>query len=236
MNKKSGVYKIINIINNKCYIGSSVNIKERWINHRKSLKNGKHHSNILQRAYLKYGKENFLFEILEEVEPVKEKLLEKEQYFLDTLKPEYNILKIAGSCLGSKRSEEAKQKMREARLRDRDKTLALIEHLASLRRGTKLSEETCKKMSIARLNSTYIIPPKTDEQKENCRIMALKRFEGEKLENHPNAKLTWEIVNEIRENKSNLSNGDLAIKYNVQRGSIWKVLHNYSWINKEENN
>ena len=30
----SGIYKITNLINNKCYIGKSVNIKERWAYHK----------------------------------------------------------------------------------------------------------------------------------------------------------------------------------------------------------
>jgi group I intron endonuclease len=70
-----GIYKITNIINGDCYIGSSVNIKERFYRHKKDLKKGKHHSIILQRAYKKYGKENFIFEVLTECD--KELLEEK---------------------------------------------------------------------------------------------------------------------------------------------------------------
>ena len=39
--------------------------------------------------------------------------MDREQYYLDCLKPEYNILKIAGSSLGFKHSEETKVKIKE---------------------------------------------------------------------------------------------------------------------------
>ena len=60
-----GVYCIKNTITNKVYIGSSLNIKSRLKTHIFSLKNNKHHSLKLQRSYNKYGKDNFLFKILE---------------------------------------------------------------------------------------------------------------------------------------------------------------------------
>lgn len=49
-------------------------------------------------------------EILEYCEP--ENVIEREQYYLDTLKPEYNILKIAGSTLGYTHTEETREKLR----------------------------------------------------------------------------------------------------------------------------
>lgn len=58
---------------------------------------------IIARALLKYGYSNFQLEILEYCDPTK--CIEREQYYLDLLKPELNILKKAGSKLGSKHSE-----------------------------------------------------------------------------------------------------------------------------------
>jgi hypothetical protein len=105
-----GIYKITNIINGDCYIGSSVNIKERFYRHKKDLKKGKHHSIILQRAYKKYGKENFIFEVLTECD--KELLEEKENEFLILFEPKYNICKIAYSNLGRVCTEETRLKHR----------------------------------------------------------------------------------------------------------------------------
>lgn len=47
----------------------------------------------------------------------------REQYYIDSLNPEYNILKMAGSRLGHKHSEETKAKLRKnAKLRKGDET------------------------------------------------------------------------------------------------------------------
>ncbi len=59
-----GIYKIPNKIDGKMYVGSSKNLKRRGNNHLKSLENNEHHNIFLQRAYNKYGKENFSFEVI----------------------------------------------------------------------------------------------------------------------------------------------------------------------------
>lgn len=61
---KCYVYKIINKINDKVYIGSTVSIKNRFRGHRSQLKRNKHHSIYLQNEWNKYGKENFIFEVI----------------------------------------------------------------------------------------------------------------------------------------------------------------------------
>ena len=108
---KSGIYKILNRITNDFYIGSSQHLKNRKNRHWKDLKNNKHHSIILQRAVNKYNIDNFIFEILEFCEI--EKLIEREQYYLDLLQPLYNISPTAGNCKGVKRTEKFKEKQRK---------------------------------------------------------------------------------------------------------------------------
>ena len=115
----SGIYKFTNLINNKIYIGSSNNIPERYINHISMLKNNCHTSIHLQRAYNKYGINNFKFEILEKCDDIA--LTQREQHYLDTLlfaqeyikskdnrfiKLGYNIKPIAGSNRGYRMTEE----------------------------------------------------------------------------------------------------------------------------------
>lgn len=82
------IYRIRNIINNKSYYGSSKNIDIRWKKHKNELNKNKHNNILLQRAWNKYGRDNFLFEIIEECEF--KDLLIKEQFYLDK-KPNYNI-------------------------------------------------------------------------------------------------------------------------------------------------
>jgi group I intron endonuclease len=90
----SGIYKIINKINGDFYIGSSKNILRRKNEHIKKLNSNKHQNTILQRAWNKYGEDNFIFEIVEECEL--EILFDTEQKYIDTC-GDYNIgLKASG--------------------------------------------------------------------------------------------------------------------------------------------
>ena len=66
---------------------------------------------LIQKALLKYGYSNFKLEILEYCN--KDEVLSREQYYLDLLKPEYNIYQKAGSPLGYKHTEETMVKLRE---------------------------------------------------------------------------------------------------------------------------
>lgn len=104
---KSGIYRITNTINGKIYIGSSVNITERWYRHKRLLRKDAHHNKHLQNAWNKYGESEFTFTIIENCEV--DNLTVREQYFLNTLKPQYNICPTAGSSLGWKHSEETKR-------------------------------------------------------------------------------------------------------------------------------
>ena len=83
-----GIYRIKNLVNNKCYYGSSKNIEKRWLRHKNELNKKTHINCVLQRAWDKYGEDNFLFEVVEECNS--NILLEVEQKYLDT-NPDYNI-------------------------------------------------------------------------------------------------------------------------------------------------
>lgn len=112
---KTGIYSITNKITDKRYIGSAVNIDIRWSKHKLDLKNDKHHSLKLQRAWKKYGESAFEFEILYECD--KSELLFCEQNWIDFYGVDnlYNIYPIAGSPLGIKRSDETKRKCQIAK-------------------------------------------------------------------------------------------------------------------------
>lgn len=89
---KSGIYKITNEVTGKFYIGSAKDIDWRWYEHKRDLKSNKHCNPKLQHSWNSHGETNFAFIILEEIIPDQQKLFEREQYYLDKLKPyERNI-------------------------------------------------------------------------------------------------------------------------------------------------
>jgi len=202
---KSGIYLIKNIINNKVYIGSAVNIDRRWEQHKKLLKKGKHHSCHLQLAWNKYGEQNFKFEILEEVSnPLH--LISYEQVYLDYHKSYedergYNICKVAGSTYGLRHTEEAKQKMREAStgrtVKHSEETKQKIREAST---GRKHSEETKDKLREASKN-------KSQEEKRRLKEVNIGRKLSEEhkhklREASTGKKLSEEARQKIRQAKT----------------------------------
>lgn len=90
-----GIYKIINVITGDYYIGSSLNLCNRYKNHINKLNKQNHRNNILNRAWKKYGAEAFVFVVIQETNLQHEELRALEQNYLNTLNPVYNISKRA---------------------------------------------------------------------------------------------------------------------------------------------
>jgi len=108
--KECGVYEIVNTINKKRYVGSSVNIKRRWQTHKSKLRKGIHENEHLQRAWNKYGENCFEFHILRTTERGEHLRLENE--LLATGNYEYNIgTKVGAAMLGRNHTEETKRKI-----------------------------------------------------------------------------------------------------------------------------
>lgn len=89
------------------YVGSATNIKRRFQQHKSTLNTSTHRNFILQRMWDK-NKDDFKFVVVEEVAE-RDLLMEKEQHYMDTLKPIANLSKANGSHL---HTEESKMKMR----------------------------------------------------------------------------------------------------------------------------
>ena len=102
----SGVYKITNTITGDFYIGSSKNVKQRLAAHKCKSVWKNYPNKQLYQDMQKYGVDSFAFEILAEVEP--EELKEKEQYFIETLKPSYNNINAKG--LDTERIKKSRRK------------------------------------------------------------------------------------------------------------------------------
>ncbi len=144
INDIQGVYSIVNIINNKIYIGSSIHVNKRFSEHKYSLGNNCHYNKHLQNAWNKYGEENFSFSIVEQVDGDESILKAAEQKWIDyyesyKLDKGYNVDRyVSGKCRIV--SEETKEKIR-------------MKHI-----GKKASEETKRKFSSQRkgkLNAFY---------------------------------------------------------------------------------
>jgi group I intron endonuclease len=111
--RKSGIYKIQSKIKpNRSYIGSAVDISTRWRKHKSLLSRNIHFNAKLQNHYNKYGGDDLAYSII--CECSKSELLIEEQYFIDSLKPHFNIRLEAKSNLGLKRSDESRKRMSEA--------------------------------------------------------------------------------------------------------------------------
>jgi len=97
----SGIYCIENLTNEKKYIGQSISLEKRKLNHFSLLKRNKHYNIHLQNTYNKYGKDNFKFKILIYCEPFE--LTRYEQFFVDYYGNEnlYNLcLECVDNCSG----------------------------------------------------------------------------------------------------------------------------------------
>lgn len=115
--KKTGIYRWTNVLSKKSYIGSAINLSHRFKNYynisylEKEIQKNK---SMIYRALLKYGYHKFKLDILEFCIP--SILVEREQYYLDKFKPEYNILKVAGSLKGYKHSKTSIELIRATKL------------------------------------------------------------------------------------------------------------------------
>lgn len=111
-----GIYQILNLVNAKFYIGSATDFNLRWSQHKWELKNNCHGNTHLQFAWNKYGESSFEFIIIEICD--KDKLLEREQFWIDNLKAcelGYNIRQTAKSNLGLKWTDAHKEKISKAK-------------------------------------------------------------------------------------------------------------------------
>ncbi len=99
-----GIYKITNLVTQKIYVGSAVNVRKRWNLHLLHLRRGSHRNRKLQASFTKHGEAFFCLSVLEICEiPM---LVDREQYWMDELSvvaTGYNLSPTAGSTLGHKR-------------------------------------------------------------------------------------------------------------------------------------
>jgi group I intron endonuclease len=139
---KSGIYMWTNLLTGDIYVGQSIDLSKRF---RKYFVLKSKEGFIITRALVKYGYVNFSISILEYCD--KSILIEREQHYLDSLQPKYNILKLAGSSLGYTHTQESKDKTSKALALGSD---GVYTGSKSPLFGRTHSEETIAKMSLNR--------------------------------------------------------------------------------------
>ena len=229
--KISCIYEIRNILNDKCYIGSTIDFNQRIATHKSKLRKNKHHSPILQNAWNKHGQDSFVFNVIENISF--ESLQEVEQKYINEKNPFYNIGKIVGAAMkGRKHSkesidkikiagtgrivtEECKKLLREKFSADRSPSAKLSwEEVNNIRNLRKLEEIStlvlAKKFNINRkviegiLKNTIWIDSTYKEKYKNIKT-----------------KLSEKDIIDIQ--TSLLKSSELAIVYNCSRETVWAI-------------
>jgi len=222
--KKSGIYKITNIINGNIYIGSAQYLKARKTQHFQILKRNKHHSIHLQNAYNKYGKDAFVFEILEE-HPI-ENLFSREQHYIDTLNPEYNILKTAGGLRGNYYKNN-KERCYKIALKRRKLSNEQLNEIFKLVNEGKLLKDIAKQYNYNPANLSKILSG------HNYKYLNIEQKKINKNIN-PNKLKDKNLVLEIYNRLQNKENQYLlAAEYKVDQSSISRIKNkkrNFSWL------
>jgi group I intron endonuclease len=211
MEIKSGIYKIVNKINGRYYIGSSINIRKRWNEHKRTLRQNNHDNSFLQKSWNKHGEETFIFEIIENVVDVT-KLLEREQHYLNLINPfnkdiTYNLCKTAGNMLGFKHNDESKLKM----------SIKMLGNKYSL--GHRHTNDTKTKMSNSHIGLKHL---------EKTKIKMIKISKKEKLisKKYKSTKLSGEIKKEVIDiyNSGEYSTRKLSEIFHISKSTIWNII------------
>jgi len=170
-----GVYALVNKVDRRQYVGSSIDIDHRCREHMRYLRRDRHHCSYLQRAWTKYGEEMFVVEVIEMVSD-RQKLKEREQYYLDVTVAKYNASSQAArppGMTGRHHSQEAKQRMSiAAKARDPGYKELLRKALAGRKLGPRTDDTKARisaKLAGRKLSSAQLAKmigrPKTPEHR-----------------------------------------------------------------------
>lgn len=212
----SGIYKVTDSKSGRVYVGSAVNLSKRLRRHSVDLENGNHANAAMQSIYNK-DKSRLVFCVIEYVE--KEQLLSREQFYIDfelNSKGRYgvlNMLLIAGSHLGKKRSEETRRRLSDSK------------------NGKVHSEETKEKMRQAKLGKSLTYEHKR-KIGESSRGKSINRPKG--IMATWCRKYTDDQVREFRRMKSDgMSYSEIEKLTGVSHGGLMKIVNRTTYSDIE---
>jgi group I intron endonuclease len=200
-------------------VGSSKNIANRlsiYYSRKTMLNKVNSRTSIIYSALLKHGYDNFSLDILEYCGI--DILIEREQYYLDLLKPEYNILKAANSRMGSKHSLKTRALM-SVKLKGENHPIF----------GKTLSVETRRKISIS-LRSITRVNNKPRVISLETRLLKSLRCKGVALKVYDK----WNnLINEFPTIKSASKHFDLSDRTIGRYLDKDKYYNGYKFISKD---
>lgn len=221
----SGIYEIVNMVNGHRYIGSSNDIYERWVRHKRDLKKEKHHNLHLQRAWKLYEEKSFEFHIIEVTSNESQILFEREQYWYDVYKDKGIVLYNASSIVLTPSYTTTLDDLKNGK---RKTSYEQFLQICDLLQNTTMPFYQIAETTNTFVNQVYSIYTKeyfsdlTQDMNFKIRL--------NKGENHCNAKLSEKDVLEIIQK---LINGvytiDLARDYSVSPNAIDDIRNHRSW-------
>lgn len=238
---QSGIYAIKNRINNKMYVGKSVNIKKRKSYHFWLLRTNNHFNPKLQSAFNKYGEENFEFVILEKCN--KDELDDKEIKYINrynTINDGYNICEGGEGSLGRTLSEETKQKISNANTGRKQDEVAKKRKSEIMKELWKTAEYRKKMKQRPKPKPWNKGRRHTEEEKKHLseKLKGRRITEEHKKKLHElykgekslTAKLTEQQVIEIRLRfLKGEKQCDIKKDYQVSAQTIYDIVRNRSW-------
>lgn len=220
------IYRFTNLVNNKKYVGQSINEDgSRYRNHMSAVynQNNSEYNSPLHRAMRKYGKENFKYEILISGISDIDLLNQLEIYYIqenDSLIPNGYNIEIGGKNYSRPKTQEEKEKLTWGQ--------------------AKLTKEEIVELRLAYQRKES--PKKIYDEKYKDRlhynsflnIWSGRRYKNimpEIIENGRHTRLTQEQVDQIRElyKMGNTSYQKLADKFGVSKGTIADIISNRTW-------
>lgn len=207
---KSGIYKIESLVSGECYVGSSTNIRERAQKHLYEFKNNKN-SLILQRAWNKYGEKNIVMMVIELCD--RNILRKREQYYIDTLHPKYNLSRLAS---GLEMTPEIRKKVSDG-LRKRFTPEELRERVV--------------RMQNSRSVGFFNKPEYKDKLRESTKsLWKTSEYRSKVLSSvHGNFKLSKTDVDEIRKRYVPGNGKQLAKEFGVSQPTISAIICKRNW-------